>query len=430
MTVTRLPVLRAFMSPRLRLYVAGMIMTGALAAFASVLANAWLDMGDFRDFYESAGHTIWAGQSPYLPVGYAAPDQILFGPTHATYPPTFYLLVGPWIFLPAPLDRLAWLALLIAAFAGIVLLAYTAIGRPTWTEGLLVVAAVSVYLPVREDLHLGQVSGVINLLMVIALWAVVRRRAWLGGVALGLAIAVKLSPVLLLLYLAWKRAWTQLLVSVGTVFVLFGGTIAMGWGRRWPEYAAYMDPLGRGTGLLASQSLNGVLLRVFRPDLSGTPPPPLPSWLAIGWHLLQVALVVWVVMLLRRVGESDELERWTGFGILLLALPLLEAFAWFHHFAGGVVVIAVMARLMRLGRLRGWVTAGLVAEFLVVTLLVYPAHLAAKAVGTPALAGQPLLLAGSGIMFLAALSTIALMGLGTRRVVDLPTELVGFSKST
>src|SRR5205823_12298222 len=46
----------------------------------------------------------------------------------------------------------------------------------------------------------------------IALW--ISRRELLGGISLGLAIALKCTPALFLLYFAWKRQWKMAVVTL------------------------------------------------------------------------------------------------------------------------------------------------------------------------------------------------------------------------
>src|SRR5205823_7431226 len=52
----------------------------------------------------------------------------------------------------------------------------------------------------------------------IALW--ISRRELLGGISLGLAIALKCTPALFLLYFAWKRQWKMAGVTLAAALLL------------------------------------------------------------------------------------------------------------------------------------------------------------------------------------------------------------------
>ena len=81
-------------------------------------------------------------------------------------------------------------------------------------------------LPMASNVDNGQVDGLILALGLTAFYA---RRSWLGGIALGVAIAIKLSPVLLLVWLVTNRRWATALWAIVTGVALTAASVAI-WG--------------------------------------------------------------------------------------------------------------------------------------------------------------------------------------------------------
>ena len=351
-----------------------------------------------------------------------APQQFLTGARSEPYPPTFFLLMGPVFLLPQVPAAVLWVGLQEAALALTLLVLYAALGRPSMVEGLLAIAAVLVFLPVRESLFEGQFGVVLALLSVLALFFLQRRQEVLGGVALGLAIALKLTPVLLFPYFLWKRGVRLLLAAAATFLAVAAATLAAGWAPRWPEYLAEVGPLGRGTAFIANQSINGVLLRLFQPDFSGQPIPPLPAWLTALWYALVLALALAVTLAVRRMPLPQPERTWTEYSIVLLALPLAQPFAWFHHHAAALVAVVVAIRLLRRGLLPFSAGAGLLLAYALVTVVAYPAHRAARSIAGVDLPQHPLLWVGTSLTVAAVGLAIGCLAFASSRVRESPIQ--------
>ena len=99
----------------------------------------------------------------------------------------------------------AWFAFKVAlCAASIVLLLRLTPPTPIW--GLYAVLALALR-PVVGDLLHGNVNLWVLFWIVVAIGSVQRGRDAAAGLSLSLAIASKLTPALLLVYLVWKRAW-------------------------------------------------------------------------------------------------------------------------------------------------------------------------------------------------------------------------------
>ena len=92
---------------------------------------------------------------------------------------------------------------------------------PLWGKVLGVLLCLR---PIEGDLVHGNVNLFILFLVVAGLVAFCSKRDWLAGMALGLAIACKITPALFVPYFLWKRAWKALAATIlGTVIFTWIG---------------------------------------------------------------------------------------------------------------------------------------------------------------------------------------------------------------
>jgi len=165
------------------------------ARLIALIGESFANMTDYRTFFLIAGRLAWHGANPYHLIGGAA-----FFRTPFLEAPAFLMAFWPWTLLPEDLGRAAWIGLEILAVVGTLVAVYRGLGRPTPAEALVAASLVVLFPPLRDSFHEGQAGVFIGLAMALTLLAHQRGRPWLGGVALGAAIAVKLTPVLLLAY--------------------------------------------------------------------------------------------------------------------------------------------------------------------------------------------------------------------------------------
>jgi hypothetical protein len=392
-----LPGLRVVRSPGFRFLAVLIVLLGALSVHLIDVFAAWHNWtstsgttvtADFNSWMQS-GHIILGGGSPYQPLHPGRSEEFIAGALHQPYPPTFFILMAPWVVAPEWLRFGSWLLLQEVALAAIFAAVWAGLGRPGRVEAALAVALVLPFLPVRQNLFEGQMNVVITALAALALLAWQNRRPIPGGVLLGLAIALKPTALLVLLYFAYRRAWRLVLATGGIAALLVAGTFLMGWGHLWVPFLQLLGPLGRGSAFIANQSVNGFILRAWRPELSGEPIDPLPVGIQLGIYAADLVLASVVLFGLRGLRLAGPRLWWTEFAVVLVLLTLVQPLAWFHHHAAAVIAIVVAVRLAATGALRGRVIAGLLAAYGLVTFIAYPVHLAARPMGGAGLYADP-----------------------------------------
>jgi alpha-1,2-mannosyltransferase len=253
------------MSPRLR----ALALAGSVAVF--VLLAAWsVSAALSRPAYDRlADLHVYLGAVRAMRHGiplysYAAENGDPF-----TYPPFAALVFWPLGTVPEPMVQVAWT---LATVAGVMALAAALTVRNgiAGRQRLLVVllSAATVLLasaPVQSNLRFGQVSLFVVLLALVDALGLLPRR-W-GGALIGVAAAIKLTPLLFVPYL-WVVGRRRDAVRAGAAFL----TCALLALAVWPSSSATFWTRAVFTtsriGDLSStgnQSLNGTLLRYAIP---------------------------------------------------------------------------------------------------------------------------------------------------------------------
>src|SRR5262249_60928809 len=115
--------------------------------------------------------------------------------------------------------------------------------------------------PIQANLAFGQINVILMTLVLAD--CVPRRTPWPRGLLLGIAIALKLTPAVFLLYFALRRDGRAILVAAGT----FAAATLAGFTLAWRESVEYWTATLQDTERIGSAALNtnqniaGVLAR-------------------------------------------------------------------------------------------------------------------------------------------------------------------------
>jgi alpha-1,2-mannosyltransferase len=185
----------------------------------------------------------------------------MFAPFTALSRPAAHFV---WVWIKLPLACLIFaLATRIVERSGV---------RLTTAALLLIVSGW--WLPVIVDTQEGQ-TNLLTLAPLVAGLALAQResaaRATLAGALIGLAAAIKLTPVAFIAYFIWRRRWRLVGAAVLTIAVcwLIVPAVVFGWAQnlRWFQQWAHImivPYVARGDVVYStSQSVAGVALRLF-----------------------------------------------------------------------------------------------------------------------------------------------------------------------
>jgi alpha-1,2-mannosyltransferase len=236
-----------------------------------------------------------------------------------TYPPIAAVIFSGLTFLPV------WAAnalVVLISFLALSVVCLLVTGRLTqrqnvvWTVAPAVAVAAVALEPVISTFLFGQINLVLMALVVVDCLAV-RDPRW-RGVLVGLAAAIKLTPLIFLLYFLVRREWRAALTSAVTFVVLaLAGFLFAATDSAEYWFHTLLDP-SRAGGLayMANQSLRGVLHRI-------NPGEHAETLLWLGLSVLVVALGV--------VAARKAANDVVALTAIATAGLLVSPVSWSHH---------------------------------------------------------------------------------------------------
>lgn len=315
---------------------------GALAVVVWIASGAYMwHFGgswhlDLR-VYRAAGHALF---------DHGAPFRALFTVHHLpfTYPPFALLVLAPLSFGPLGLAEGAWwFVSSLALVATLYLLVppdrsgrAVPPGRRLAVASLLAGAATLVLEPVRSNMDYGQVNLLLMLLVVVDLR---QPRPRLRGLAIGLAAAVKLTPLVYLLYFAVRRDWRSVVQGVSTfvaLSLLAWAVLPADSALYWLHEATDARRTGQ-VGGVSNQSWYGML---HRAPFAGR------GAVVVLWLALCGVVVVVGGLVLRRLA-ADRRPLVESVLVLSLVEVLVSPISWTHHWSWMAVAPLAAVSLWR-----------------------------------------------------------------------------------
>jgi hypothetical protein len=275
------------------------------------------------------------GADPYAPLSeLTVTYESDLGWTHV-HPRTPGALV-----LQVPLAALpeSWLRAVSVVVTAAAVVATTVVALRLRPVGPVVAALVIVLIGVSsiavEAVSVGAQSSVVALLLAVAWWRTREGDDMLAGVAVGVAITLKLFPWLLLVLLVFRRRITAL-------WVVVTAAVLNGLGLLFPGVAlsGALDALS-AANLSESAELNGSLIRMLSEWI---PAGPLTVGLALVGGLLAVVI--------GRASWGMDRQWFAVLAVSLAASPLI----WRHYAL--VLIPALVWLAVRGGRTGKWVVA-------------------------------------------------------------------------
>ncbi len=285
-----------------------------------------------------------------------------------TYPP-----LAAIVFSPLALVSLATASVTITAITAALLVVSVWIlldrlqfgtARSWWLAAGIVALSVTALEPIRANFAFGQINVVLMTLVIAD--AVPRRTPWPRGVLLGLAIALKLTPAVFLLYFLLRRDLRAAVTALGSfaAATLIGFILA--WRdslEYWTATVGHTERIGNAT-LNTNQNVAGALARLGLGQ----------STHFVVWILACLATLALTVWAVRRVLAAGE----PTLALVLVALfgLVVSPVSWSHHWVWAlptVIVTGVLA-VRRHNPALGAVAAGGLALMLWPTIDLLPEH--------------------------------------------------------
>ena len=310
---------------------------------------------------------------------------------------------GLLAWMPFPAAAVVWFAIMIAAWLWLL----AAVHRdllydydPTQARRSILVAGLLVMARFVNHLCVGAFHVLMLWWMVAGLGRVSRGRSWLGGLMLGLAVWIKLLPLIGVGYLLLKRKWlpaalalaTALTVDLALSLAVFGPQQTWQLHRQWFHSEAHgeqnrmltdarpldedrlnnqsativmrrlLTDMGHGTAADRAEAVRrGERVRpgeVGSVDYGGLRPNVTiahltPGQLRFAYVAVMLLLALGIVIYCRRPGRELSPKQWsTEIALVVLATLWFSPLVWSYHITAALPALAVI--FARAPSIRGW----------------------------------------------------------------------------
>ncbi|GJF11579.1 polyprenol-phosphate-mannose-dependent alpha-(1-2)-phosphatidylinositol mannoside mannosyltransferase [Mycolicibacterium cyprinidarum] len=250
-----------------------------LVTVAALATAAWRLLGHTRyridvDVYRMGGRAFLDGQPLYADGAIFQTQGGLDLPF--TYPPLAAVLFSPFalLSLDGASAAITLTTLILLVISTVIVLTRLDVwpstrvtGEPAWMRRWWLAAAIAapaaiLLEPIRSNFDFGQINVVLMTLVIAD--CVPRRTPWPRGLLLGIAIALKLTPAVFLLYFLLKRDTRALLVTAASAAAATLAGFAFTWRdswEYWTETVRNTDRIGTAT-LNTNQNIAGALARL------------------------------------------------------------------------------------------------------------------------------------------------------------------------
>jgi alpha-1,2-mannosyltransferase len=266
-----------------------------------------------------------------------------------TYPPLAAVAFAPfaWLSLNAASVAITLTTLVLLIASTVIMLTgldvMSSWVQRCWLAAAIVAPAIIYLEPIRSNFDFGQINVVLMTLVIAD--CVPRKTPWPRGMLLGVAIALKLTPAVFLLYFLLRRDTRALLVAAASAVVATLAGFALAWRDSWEYWTDTVrntDRIGTAT-LNTNQNIAGALARLGLGEGERFVLWTLACFAALG-------LTVWAV---RRVLRADH----PVLALICVAMfgLMVSPVSWSHHWVWTlptlmvIIVVAVRERQIALG---------------------------------------------------------------------------------
>ena len=309
-------------------------------------------LGDFQESYMRAAGRLAAGLDPYdlcQTMGCLEPT----GPQYVTPLPLAWLL-QPVVGVDSNVLGAAAVILLNAALVVFLFCVLRALKVDDWQLGALLVLAAIAFEPTIANIVEGQINLVLLALSGVWLLAWIAGRWW-GGVALGVAVALKLIQAPVGLLVLWARRWPMLAAAL----VAGLGMWLVAAPQYLFEYLFKVVPaVGAGTGFFENHSPGGTVARLLAPDtfFGYTRGTPFAARVITTVIALTALLVTFAVL---RSPSPTTTGRALEAAAVVAVTPIVASYSWGTHLV--LLLLPMLVLIAWAVRQGDWTVLGLVA---------------------------------------------------------------------
>ena len=282
-----------------------------------VIALRSFFVGRYPDFsvYYYGSQAFYLGANPYI--------QATNSFSNFVYPPFVLLFFLPFLLLSYTSAGIVFLVFsFLSLFIGVYLF-LQAIRRFTWSGYFMMLALCLLAFPVKFTFGMGQINLVVFFLLSMTVFFLQKKRQVVAGVFLGLSLALKLFPILLLPYFLITGKIRIVCVALGFFLLLYGVTFFVVGADFHTLFLSSVVP-GIGSSYQSdyyNQSLTGFFARLLLQAGVG----------GIVKNLLATSLILLTFVVIKRSTMKNLNEIVALTSVVTLSL-IVNPFSWQHHF--------------------------------------------------------------------------------------------------
>ena len=316
----------------------------ALVIFLSVFfENSFHKMNDFKVTYRAASRVL-NGEDLY---------NWEDGHYVYKYSPFFALLVAPFGLIPFSYARFLWMALMCASLFGTVRMGkYLVMGHRSPPRFFYFLSLLLIAKFLLREIELGQ-TDFLQLLLILSLFVFLEKgNEFLGGLFLALSVIIKLTPLIVVPYLIYKKRFRTLVWSFVFIFAFFffpcliygfDGNLSLL--RNWHEFLSLSSP-----PLIANdmnQSIFGMFYRFLTASEYNV------NFLNLDPNVVNVLIYVITIgsyvclLFFSRLSRKIEIsfihaQEAIEYSFLLIFIALFSPLGWIQNFSSLVLASMVL----------------------------------------------------------------------------------------
>lgn len=311
-----------------------------LAIYTVIRTSDPANPTDFGNhFYNATRDIFYRGES-------------IFGKyNYNSYPPLFYCIISLFAIFSKPIAALLWYIFSVSVTILTIGIAVNMIRKELLLKKVnVIIPVLLIFFVIADNLYLGQSNFLPLFFMVLSFYFDQNQKEVPSGIALGLAIALKITPAFLLLYFLIERKWMAILFSVVAFFLsvyiipgfFFGFKEASILTTEW--FGRVIFPFMTGQKLQTdtvtyyylNQSLEAVLSRYLTPfgseNYGG-----IFTWLNGGMNLFEMGVLMKIlkVIVIAAVAAFHVLfykQKQLVQSFYIYAILLISPASWTNHY--------------------------------------------------------------------------------------------------
>lgn len=261
------------------------------------------------------------------------------------HPPLLSVLFLPLSFLSYQNAFILWSVFQLGLFFGLIWAVVQGLQMPR-TFFLYTVGLGLCWYPFQYAIGTGNSSLLVSALVIACWYSLVRKRAKLAGVFLGLSTMLKLFPGLLLIYLLLTKQFRTLAVAIATILTVGVGLLGIvGTSDFYRYFSEIMaQDVARWSTFILNQSIAGVVLPFF---ITSQNMQALIDDPALGHTVvlaLNLILLIWLCYLSLRVKAADADDSTRLFCLYISSMLLMSPITWAHNFPVLILPLLFLSR--------------------------------------------------------------------------------------